>query len=612
MLARFLRENGITAEIVTLSGAVEIAPRLGRADLICDLVSTGSTLTANHLREVAVVLESQVCLVRTPVALPDVKADWVRRLLVRIDGVQQVRESKYIMLHAPRSALPQIAKLLPGSESPDGHSARRHRRQGRGARRLPRDRVLGDAREPEGRRRQRGAGAAGREDARMKSPLDILDWSTLDEARRDAVLRRPAQRDAAGLLDAGAPHRRRRARRAATRRCASTRRSSTACSSSRSACRTPSSPPPKPRSTPVQRAALERAIDTVTRFHELQTLPPLRLETAPGVVCERMTVPLEAVGLYVPAGTAPLPSTALMLAVPASIAGCPVRVMCTPPAPGRHGRSRRAGGGAALRRAQGVQARRRAGRRRDGLWHGDGAQGRQDLRAGQRLGHGRQADRGARMPTARRCDMPAGPSEVLVIADDAARPAFVAADLLAQAEHSVRRAGRAGHDLAQAWPRPVRPKSARQLAALPRTRHRGAGDRRQPRHHRADHRDGDGGLEPLRAGAPDPAGGATRATLLPQVRNAGSVFLGAWTPETMGDYCSGTNHVLPTYGHARAYSGLSRARFRQAHHRAGTDCGRACATSARWPHAGAASKALDAHANAVTVRLDALAQAGHA
>ncbi len=118
VLARFLADRAIEAEIVTLSGAVEIAPRLGRADLICDLVSTGSTLTANRLREVAVVMESQVALVRTPVALPDVKADWVRRLLVRIDGVQQVRESKYIMLHAPRSALAQIRRLLPGSESP--------------------------------------------------------------------------------------------------------------------------------------------------------------------------------------------------------------------------------------------------------------------------------------------------------------------------------------------------------------------------------------------------------------------------------------------------------------------------------------------------------------
>ncbi|HQR23890.1 MAG TPA: ATP phosphoribosyltransferase [Steroidobacteraceae bacterium] len=117
-LARHLRENSIEAEIVTLSGAVEIAPRLGRADLVCDLVSTGSTLNANHLREVATVLESEAALIRTPVPLSEEKADWVRRLLLRIDGVQQVRESKYIMLHAPRSALPEIRKLLPGSESP--------------------------------------------------------------------------------------------------------------------------------------------------------------------------------------------------------------------------------------------------------------------------------------------------------------------------------------------------------------------------------------------------------------------------------------------------------------------------------------------------------------
>lgn len=118
LLDRFLRERGITASVVTLSGAVEIAPRLGRADFICDLVSTGSTLVANHLREVEVVLESQAVILRTPVPLPEEKDAWVRRLLVRIDGVQQVKESKYIMLHAPRSALPAIRKLLPGSEYP--------------------------------------------------------------------------------------------------------------------------------------------------------------------------------------------------------------------------------------------------------------------------------------------------------------------------------------------------------------------------------------------------------------------------------------------------------------------------------------------------------------
>ena len=118
LLESYLRERDIQAQIVTLSGAVEIAPRLGRADLICDLVSTGSTLQANHLHEVETVLESHAVLIRTPIALLPLKDEWVERLLMRIDGVQQVRESKYIMLHAPRDALPEIRKLLPGSESP--------------------------------------------------------------------------------------------------------------------------------------------------------------------------------------------------------------------------------------------------------------------------------------------------------------------------------------------------------------------------------------------------------------------------------------------------------------------------------------------------------------
>lgn len=118
LLERYLRLQDVSAEIVTLSGAVEIAPRLKRADLICDLVASGSTLEANHLVEVETVLESHAVLIRTPRALSAEKEQWVRRLLMRIDGVQQVRESKYIMLHAPRSALPAIRRLLPGSESP--------------------------------------------------------------------------------------------------------------------------------------------------------------------------------------------------------------------------------------------------------------------------------------------------------------------------------------------------------------------------------------------------------------------------------------------------------------------------------------------------------------
>jgi ATP phosphoribosyltransferase len=118
LLRGFLAARGVTAEVVRLSGSVEIAPRLGRADFICDLVSTGSTLAANHLREVEVVLESRAVLLRTPMVLTPEKEAWLARLLMRIDGVQQVRESKYVMLHAPRSALAEIRHLLPGSEAP--------------------------------------------------------------------------------------------------------------------------------------------------------------------------------------------------------------------------------------------------------------------------------------------------------------------------------------------------------------------------------------------------------------------------------------------------------------------------------------------------------------
>jgi ATP phosphoribosyltransferase len=118
ILGRFLRENDIQAEIVTLSGAVEIAPRLGRADYICDLVSTGSTLIANHLWEAETILESQATIISTPVPVSPEKQEWIHRIRMRIDGVQQVKESKYIMLHAPRSKLAEIKQLLPGSEAP--------------------------------------------------------------------------------------------------------------------------------------------------------------------------------------------------------------------------------------------------------------------------------------------------------------------------------------------------------------------------------------------------------------------------------------------------------------------------------------------------------------
>jgi ATP phosphoribosyltransferase len=117
-LGEFLQQQKIDANIVYFSGAVEIAPRLGKADFICDLVSSGSTLAANQLREVQTVLASEAVIIQTRAPLSDMKQDWVSRILQRLIGVLQVRESKYVMLHAPRSALDQIVALLPGSESP--------------------------------------------------------------------------------------------------------------------------------------------------------------------------------------------------------------------------------------------------------------------------------------------------------------------------------------------------------------------------------------------------------------------------------------------------------------------------------------------------------------
>jgi ATP phosphoribosyltransferase len=118
ILKDYLKRHGVSAHIVPFSGAVEIAPSLGKADLICDLVSSGATLRAHQLYEAAVILESRAALIKTPKAISGEKAEWLERLLLRIQGVLQVKESKYIMLHAPRSALKAITALLPGAEAP--------------------------------------------------------------------------------------------------------------------------------------------------------------------------------------------------------------------------------------------------------------------------------------------------------------------------------------------------------------------------------------------------------------------------------------------------------------------------------------------------------------
>ena len=118
IVGEYLARHGVTGTVVTFSGAVELAPRLGKADLICDLVSSGATLKAHGLYEADTILESRAAIIQTPVQVPPGTTRWIQRLLQRVEGVLQVRESKYIMLHAPRRALAEVRALLPGSEAP--------------------------------------------------------------------------------------------------------------------------------------------------------------------------------------------------------------------------------------------------------------------------------------------------------------------------------------------------------------------------------------------------------------------------------------------------------------------------------------------------------------
>jgi histidinol dehydrogenase len=352
----------------------------------------------------------------------------------------------------------------------------------------------------------------------------------------------------------------------------------------------------------AQHAAIETAIETVRRFHAAQGAPPLRVETAPGVVCERFSVPLRAVGLYVPAGTAPLPSTAIMLAVPAAIAGCPVRVMCT--APARGGDAHPAV----------LVAARKAGI--EHVFKVGGAQAVAAMAYGTEsipkcdkiFGPGNAWVTAAKLnvagdPAGAAADLPAGPTEVLIVADAGARADFVAADLLAQAEHGTDAQALLVTDDA-ALAHAVADEVGRQAALLGRT----AILRESVAHMRLIIVDSlDTALDVANAYAPEhllleirePRAGLARVTA------AGAVFLGSWSPESMGDYCSGPNHTLPTYGHARAHSGLSLEDFQK----------RITVqelTAAGLRHLGptarvlAGLEGLDAHAAAVTVRLAAL------
>jgi len=353
---------------------------------------------------------------------------------------------------------------------------------------------------------------------------------------------------------------------------------------------------------PAQIAALERAIENIERFHSATATAPLAVEIQAGVRCERIVRPIEAVGLYVPAGSAPLPSTAIMLAVPARIAGCARRVLCTPPQ--RDGRA----SAAVLVAAElcGIGQVFKIG----------GAQAIAALAYGTEsvpkvakiFGPGNAWVTAAKQlvaadPAGAALDLPAGPSEVLVIADDSARAQFVAADLLAQAEHDPH-----AQALLVTTSRMLAQAVASQVLEQLQQRSRGE----ILRHSIAASRilivpDLAVALEVSNRYAPEHLLLQTRAprALLEQVQNAGSVFIGTWSPEPIGDYCSGTNHVLPTYGHARAYSGLSvndftrRITVQELSAQGLRELGPTAATLARL-------EGLDAHAAAVDLRLEAL------
>jgi histidinol dehydrogenase len=353
----------------------------------------------------------------------------------------------------------------------------------------------------------------------------------------------------------------------------------------------------------AQIAAIERAVANVSRFHEAQQAQPLAVETMPGVVCERMTRAIDSVGLYVPAGSAPRPSTAIMLAGPARIAGCRARAIASPPGPG--------GGvhAAVLVAAElcGV----------DTVYKMGGAQaiaafafGSETVRKVDKIfGPGSAWVTAAKQivaadPAGAAIDLPAGPSEVLVIADETADARFVAADLLAQAEHDVI-AQVVLVTTSRALADAVSAELGAQTAALSR---RAIVEQSMAASRCILVPDLTTAVAVSNEYAPEHLIIQTREprALLPRVTCAGSVFLGAWSPESIGDYCSGTNHVLPTFGYARSYSGVSLLDYQK---RITVQELSADGLRALGPTAVTLSdmEGLDAHGNAVKVRLAALA-----
>ena len=343
--------------------------------------------------------------------------------------------------------------------------------------------------------------------------------------------------------------------------------------------------------------AIVLAKGNIARFHEAQRFNGVQVETQMGVTCWQQSVPIERVGLYIPGGTAPLFSTVLMLAIPAKIAGCKEIVLCTPPA--RNGKvhpavlfAAKTAGVSHIYKIGGVQA------------IGAMAYGTQTVpRVYKIFGPGNQYVTAAKQLVSMgdvAIDMPAGPSEVLVLADETANPVFVAADLLSQAEHGVDSQAvlvTTSVSLQQAVMKEVE----RQLNTLPRKE---IANKSLKFSRLILVKDMDEAIDMVNEYAPEHLIIQTKdyETLAKRVVNAGSVFLGKFACESAGDYASGTNHTLPTNGYAKAYNGVNLDSFcRKITYQELTAQG--IGRIGKAIEVMAANEQLDAHKNAVTVRL---------
>lgn len=347
--------------------------------------------------------------------------------------------------------------------------------------------------------------------------------------------------------------------------------------------------------------AMRVAVANLEKFHTAQRLAPVVVETMKGIVCEQTTRPIDSVGLYIPGGTAPLFSTALMLLVPAKIAGCRKVVLCSPPpiAPEILFACRLCGV-EAVYQVGGAQAVAAMAFGTDSIPKVDKI-----------FGPGNAFVTEAKRQVSQRLDgaaidMPAGPSEVLVIADGGANPAFVASDLLSQAEH--------GADSQvilltpdRAMAEAVALETEKQLAVLPR---REIAEKALSASRLIVARDMPQCVEISNRYGPEHLIIETRDARrwVDSITHAGSVFLGDWSPESAGDYASGTNHVLPTYGYAATYSSLGLADFqkRMTVQELSADGLKAIGKVVELM---AAAERLDAHKNAVSVRLAAMKDA---